>query len=359
MRVLHNIQESLKRGIFFAVIAVVCHSCDTSDPTPAGLEDKRYPITEFTAQSESPTVTNVRGFYDDDVKEEFAANDKIYLYGFAKRDAGDPGVRFMPFADNKAGIPYAYYSGNPGDEWHRFHRDESDPYQEIGYWRGGMYHDFAAYYYEGDAPVVDGDLTLAMTTEGLPKQDVLWGRVDDIHFSGDTHIIPRIKLQHQLSRIRVEVMHDNDAITMDNFKVASVEFMLDHDKGAVDFETGTWSIPASPPQQPIKIIKNYGSGLEMGGFPRLVPSEIDDIWVLPGCTLSGFKLALYNGAQLQLPKEVVFRDEMNNTGSPLEIVTQSGYITVLRILFGDIKQIIFTVSLEEWRTTEKDVVITD
>ena len=315
-------------------------------------------INEFLIQREPEVTTTLRS--SGDSKETFVSGDQIYVYGFSKPVAGastliDGRVRFMPTV-GEIGTIYEY-ERNRDDGWHRFKRTPSLIDPEIGYWRTKQYHDFTAYYYDHTPAQITRELELEMTATGLPKEELLWGEVKDIYFSGEALVIPEIKFKHQLSRIRVLVMHDMADIAAEDFDITGIQFKLDKSAATFNLETGEWTNSVSEEHQ----IAEAFTDLEMDDFPKLEFQEITDLWVLPYCTISDFKFSLIQH-ELPLPDfSVNFEGHFDDsgTGNPTTIVTKPGYITTLRILFGKIKPIIFTVSLDPWDVQSKTSTITD
>jgi len=310
-------------------------------------------INEFLIQKESVTTSDLKSTGSKDI---FTSGDEIYLYGYSKSSNSPTiGTRFLPMADNTTGVTYEYEEDK--NEWQRFLRNENDGL-EIGFWKTGLFHDFRAYYLETKPATPNLELTL--TSDGLPKEDLLWGEVKNVYFSGAEYTIPQIKFKHQLSRIRVDVMHDIDmeGVTSEDFKITEIKFNLDKKKATFNLETGEWD---SEDLTGILIKEEFPSGKSIP-IPKLTFEEVAEWWVLPESTLSDFMFHLSRkGEDDAEPYVVKFENLFEETedGEPAVVKTKAGYITVLRIKLGDIKQIIFTVSLEPWEKHPEKETITD
>ena len=344
----------MKHEIKCLVFVLLLCACEGAQYVPESFVE----TNEFLVKKESAVTMRTRSS-SEWVKDIFEPNDIIYIYGYSKQVEGAATVadgrnRFMPVSDNTTvttGAAYEYYS-DQNNGWYRFYRDpDVDDGQEIGFWRSRQYHDFTAYYY--DPMPISPNLELEMTTIGLPKNELLWGDTTDIYFSGDAHVIPRIRFEHQLSRIRVDVVHEMNVPTADNFKVMKLELNLDRKKASFNLETGEWTDPLG------SILLTADPNEDFLYIEQLDPTPIHEWWVLPYCEISDFKLYLMrDNVVLDEPIEVEFQNYLDPLKTP---ITQSGYITVLRLEFGDIKSIIFTVSLEPWDPyrPEDDIEIND
>ena len=344
----------MKRKFKYLLFILLLCSCEDVQDVPESFSE----VNEFSVRKEQLVTTTAKSSGS---KDAFGINDEIYIYGYSKLNTGDPGDRFMPKASGTIGAAYQYhmsYNNISQEAWYRFQRVQSGSDQEMGFWRTKQYHDFVAYYSESS------DMVFSMDETGLPEEDLLWGKVEDVYFSGEAHIIPEIKLQHQLSRIRVEVVHDMQGITSENFEIVKIEFNLSKKEAAFDRETRDWiNIDASGQQ----IVKNFppdypsGFGMQMdeNKFPRAELVEIADWWVLPDCKLSNFEFTITQSGAEKSFSDVLFESFLDNTGGPAEIITKPGCITVLRIEFGEVKQIIFTVSLEDWDVKKESSSITE
>ena len=327
--------------LIYPLLALLLSACENDDRHAPELPSPT--IDELEVRTMQPIVTTTTRAGE---KNQFESGDNIYIYGFAKQTAGTAGTRFMPENPNTAGATYQYDKPLDGAiKWHRF-KSTPEPGQTLGFWRTGQYHDFNAYYYhpKPTGPTID----FPMTATGLPEQELLWGRKEDELFTGQVHIIPKIEFNHQLSRIRVEVMHDIPEVASENFVLTALGFDLNKSKATFEMETGTW-IDSTLTTHPIK--KEFPlPGLEMNeiAFPRLKLVEVTDLWVLPYSRIEDFKIYYTQSGVLKFPT-VDFESLFDyNGGVPTVIVTKPGYITTLRVQFGEIKPIIFTVSLEPW-----------
>ena len=339
----------MKYKIKYLIFALLLISCEDADQVQESISE----VNEFLVQKEQETAPNLRASASKDV---FVSGDKIHVYGYSKSLEGGTGTRFMPLDNGTIGATYVYEKDQDG--WHRFLRDQTDGL-EMGFWRTGLYHDFIAYYREQQP--VSPNLVFTLASDGLPKKELLWGKANDIYFSGEARIIPKITFKHQLSRIKVEVLHDMDNITTEDFKITQIEYKLNRSEATFNLEAGLWSniVNASPGHQ---ITETFSGGIVMNNtdFPKLTLVEIADWWVLPGSSLSDFVFSIrQKGKNKDFPMSFESLFDENETGIPTEIITKPGYITVLRIEFGEIKQIIFTVSLRPWEVDARSGDITD
>ena len=348
-----KIKKKMKHEIIYLLFALLLFSCSEEHHVQESFSE----MNDFFVEKESAITTTTRS--SSGPKDGFELNDEIHIYGYSKLTPGastpaEGRNRFMPIADDVTptiGAAYEFVSNQSGG-WYRFYRDPSiDDGQLIGFWRTRQYHDFAAYYFEPKptTPVLEFE----MDSDGLLQNELLWGDTTDIYFSGEVQIIPRITFKHQLSRIRVEGVHDMNIPTSSNFEIDWLELGLDKQKASFDLETGKWSnILVSP----LTLTAVPNTFLDEGN--QLEPINIHEWWVLPGCTISDFKLNIKRGT-LSETKEVSFQDFFDPDDT--EPITKPGYITVLRLEFGDAKSIIFTVSLEPWDLyrPENPIVIDD
>ena len=263
----------MKHIIKYLIFALLLYSCEEKQRVSESFPE----INEFSAKKELPITTTTKSHADS--KETFKSGDTIYVYGFSKSVAGastpvEGRNRFMPAADGTIGAAYGYYS-DLGSNWYRFKKVDD---VEMGFWRTGQYHDFTAYYY--DPKPTSADLILAMDSTGLPKKELLWGQTKDVFFSGQAHIIPEIRFEHKLSRIRVEIMHDMDNITTENFTLEKIQLKLDKSGETFNMETGTWKNPVNPVGK-IKIVEAFDPSWIMDNieFPKLTFVPIADLWV--------------------------------------------------------------------------------
>ena len=340
----------MKHKIKYLIFTLLLCSCEEGQHVSESFSE----IDGFYVKKEQVQKTMTRSSGN---KETFVSGDKIYLYGYAKLHVDSTATRFMPDAAGTTGIAYQYDRDQDG--WHRFQRISTSSDPEMGFWRTGQYHDFTAYHM--DPQPASSNLILEMNETGLPPKEILWGEVKNIFFSGEVHVIPKITFKHQLSRIRVEVMHDMEEITSENFEITRIEFDLDKKGATFDLEKGLWK-DIIPETNGHHIVEAFSPALVMTDekFPKLVLTEVADWWVLPNCTLSDFKFSI---TQSSVNKEFIIDFENlfngNDNGEPTTIVTKPGYITVLRVQFGEIKQIIFTVSLIPWDVQSEESSITD
>ena len=344
----------MKQKMLYLIFILLASACEDTLHEP---ELSSLSISDFLVQRGSMTAMEMRS--SGESKDTFKTGDLIRVYGYAKLDSSaitfaEGRERFMPIEDGATGFAYIYNATQPNN-WCHFSRGIGDASLKMGFWRNGFYHDFSAYYFP-DEPT-SNEIEYNMVDTGLPRKDLLWGATKNIYFSGETHLVPEITFRHQLSRIRVEAMHDMESITSEDFFIEQITFHLDKSEATFNLETGLWtdSIVGD-----IQIDKVYAS-LQMTNenFPRLNFIQIADWWVLPNCKLSDFEFSIN---QKGTPKSFMidFENLLNDDGDELtEIITKPGYITTLRIQFGEIKQIIFTVSLQPWDIDEKESEIGD
>ena len=336
----------MKHKIKCLLFTLLLCSCEEVQHMPESFST----IGEILVKNELAVTTTARSSAS---KDAFALGDKIYLYGYSKLLPADTiGARFMPAAAGTIGTVYEYEKDQDG--WHRFQRPQIPGDQEMGFWRTKQYHDFTAYYLENEP--LSPDFKCEMGPTGLPKEDLLWGNITNVYFSGETHIVPKIMFKHQLSRIKVEVMHDMENITAEDFEIREFKFKLDKSEETFNLETGKWK---NPKVEEHLIIETF-TPLVMDTFPKLTFVEIADLWVLPDCTISDFEFSITQKGEdkdFYIDFESLFNG--NDNGDPATIITKPGYITVLQIKFGDIKQIIFTVSLKPWEVEKKTGAIED
>ena len=350
----------MKYNIKYLILILSLYACEK---IPHTQQPPSETINEFLIIEEEMESTIARSSVNDN--KEFISGDSIRLYGYSKQIAGaetpaQGRERFMPEADGISGATYKYSKDQTGG-WHRFFRDESTD-QIMGFWRVGFFHDFSAYYSE-ITPTTGDSIRFIMssreTNPGLVPKNLLWGESRDIYFSGDAQIIPKIRFYHQLSRVRVEVMHDMPPVAIEDICIDSIKFDLAKSGATFNLETGLWR---NWVDTPITIAKEFSPSdgqMDDTKFPRLKFIEIADLWVLPHCTLSDFKFYLTQGTN-EKDFEIDFKDLFNDNGDePTEIITKPGYVTTLRIQFGEIKQIIYTISLQPWHRTEVESIIKD
>ena len=320
---------------YLSIIALLFFSsCEEKEPVTESVTL----INEFMTEVEQAKITRS---FDDDNKREFIIDDTIYVFGFAKATTGDTGIRFMPDDNNDTGDKYIYEADVLG--WHRFKAFGS----EIGLWRDGFYHDFTAYYYT--SKFLTKNQTFVMNSSGLDPDELLWGEVKNIFFSGNSVVIPKITFKHQLSRIRIRVVHDMAPEDAEAFTINEITFNLDNSSADFNAETGQWS-------------NHTGGTIGIGLYPnenlnniaRLTSEAITECWVLPNKAISNFYVTL-DGSLDPIP--VFFKNDFNpNITQP---ITKPGYITELQMEFSDIRTIIFTVNLVPWVKIQKESDITD
>jgi hypothetical protein len=342
--------------IYLLPLFLLLAACHETEQAP---EASTIVISELIAETEQMPTSKAGE------KEEFGAGDKIHVFGFADKSSPSStrGTRFMPdvnyLATSGVGLTYTYFdeSYNRGS---RFRRTPlpGDPDPEVGFWRVGEYHDFTAYYFAGLKPTAEEQL-FAMGTTGLPREELLWGETMNLLYRGDAVIRPEIKFKHQLSRIRVELIHNMNDDVAEDFTITGLEVGLNKEQAKFNFVEGEWTGYSGTTILTESLNKNLKDDIE----PLVVtPLTDEDWWVLPGCDI---ELTLHykrfeNGAFVDYSPVVPF--ENNITGeSP---TTRKGYITVLRLHINDVKPIIFTVSLEDWNVEKhsgegNEIVIDD
>ena len=360
----------MKHLIKYILFVLLLSSCN-KDAQPPSL----VMIADLEVNSENTKETKAL-----DQKNKFEIingnPDKIYIYGWSKSTIGGVRTRFMPKEgdgitpklDASSGATYTFKRDELSG-WQRFERiivpavDENMPY-----WRPSFYHDFAGYYYYFDEvgyekPVnATDELIFAMAMDGsvpnsgsgLENRELLWGETQDFLFAGGSQVIPRILFKHQLSRIRVEMLHDMDDITTDNFAVSSITLDIDRTENTFYTQTGLWEddTPTSytltkewPDPNPLVL------GTDIPA-PRLETFKVHEWWVLPNCEISNFVLRMYKSALLNV-YPMSFKDIFDDLVTT--VTTKPGYVTVIRIKFGDIKPIIFSVTLDPWETVPTNV----
>ena len=290
-------------------------------------------------------------------KKEFEIGDEIFVFGFAKTT--DPGKElelFMPDdVSSTVGLTFIYdnYLSRI-----RFGREATIPDPEMGFWRVGQWHKFNAYYRsaKSDTEV----LTFTMDEDGLTPEDFLWGESNEVYFNGDAVLTPTITFKHQLSRIRVELVHDTEPHDAENITITGLDVKLNRKQDNFDLVTGKWE--ELTPKIPI-VLEQRDLGKNLKGIERLVAEPItsDDWWTLPNCEI--IELILYftrNGTPYDTT--VTFKSNNDPNASP---VTRAGYITQLRLHIDDIKSIVFTAALKDWDVYDvyeeegKEILISD
>jgi len=308
-------------------------SCEEQEPIIGNTS-----IIEFLTEVEQAKTT--RSWTGE--KTVFENGDTIYVFGSAKTSSGGTGVRFMPADDDSTGA--AYISDNRDVlGWHRFKASGSD----IGLWRDGFYHDFTAYYYTPKFETKNQ--TFTMDSLGLPPKELLWGETKNVFFNGNAIVIPKITFKHQLSRIRIKVIHDMAPEDALSFAISKIAFNLNNSSADFNVETGQWS-------------SGFGGPIGIELFPdttlvditRLESTDIIECWVLPNKEISDFYVTLEGTLD---PILVPFIH--NSDPSVKNVITKPGYITELQLEFGDIRTIIFTVSLMPWEKVREERDITD
>ena len=325
---------------YILIISLLLSACRKEEEQPAS----NVVINELMVRSEQMTTTKA---YTQGEITEFETNDSIRVFGFFKAATGDPATRFMPpIADVVPGATYVYERDVNG--WHRF-LNVSD----AGAWRSGFYHDFTAYFLV-DKPATN-EVTYTMTATGLPPKELLWGETKDVPFSGDAQVIPRITFKHQLSRIRITRIHDLELNPGEVFNVINYSFKLDGKTAVFNVETGTWSgISAED------VLLSFGLNEQLHDGNRLEDKFVTEFWVLPDRTITDFEMQIEQEippAPLQLKTiPVTFKGHTNPTA---DIETKAGYVSTLRVEIGNLKPIVFTVSLEPWTVEKKTGEIKD
>ena len=309
-------------------------SCEEKEPVMGG----GVSINEFMTEVERARISRS---FDDNNKTEFAIGDTIYVFGLAKATTGDTGIRFMPNDNDDTGDRYIYEADVLG--WHRFQAFES----EIGLWRDGFYHDFTAYHHASKFEFKDQ--TFAMDSSGLAPNELLWGEVKNVFFSGNSVIIPKITFNHQLSRIRIKVIHNMAPGDAQNCTINKITFNLNNSSADFNAEKGQWS-NYSGGSSGIKLLP----GKNLDEIPRLTSEEIIECWVLPTCLIDDFYVTLDG---IEDPILVSFKHNFDPNISPP--ITKPGYITELQMEFGDVRMIVFTVNLVPWVKVKKESVIED
>ena len=310
-------------------------SCEEQEPITGNAS-----INEFLTEVEQAKTTRPLTWPGE--KEKFEKNDTIHVFGFSKALSGGVGTRFMPNDDNSTGA--TYLSDNRDVlGWHRFKAYGSD----IGLWRDGFYHDFTAYYY---IPKFETkNQTFTMDSSGLPPKELLWGKTENVFFNGNVVVIPQITFKHQLSRIRIKVIHNMDSIAAESHTLEKIAFNLDNRSADFNVETGQWS-------------NDSGGAIGIELFPdttlvditQLESTDIIECWVLPNREISSFYVTLENDP---VPILVPFKHHFDPNID--KVITKPGYITELQLEFGEIRTIIFTVRLVPWEKVEKESDITD
>ena len=350
--------KHLTKYILFMLLLNSCHK-EQQPPFPmtiAGLDVNG----EKTGEERALGAKDKFGF-------ENGVPDRIYIYGWFKSLINGSRTRFMPeegdgltpHLDASSGATYTFKK-DESSGWQRFERiivpavDEKMPY-----WRPSFYHDFAGYYYYDRTGFTKPDtatdeINFVMTNDGsgsnsgsgLENREFLWGETKNYLFTGTSQVIPRILFKHQLSRIRVEMLHDMAAIATENFAVHSISLNIDRTANTFYTQTGEWE---DDTPVPYTLEKMWLSTLVLGidiPAPRLESFPIHEWWVLPDCKISDFKLNMSKSAAPPILYEMDFKDIFDQITTTVK--TKPGYITVIRIKFGDIKPIIFSVTLDPW-----------
>ena len=340
------------------VLLLSLNACNEIGPESEHL----LTIGDLEIVSEKTSETRALGAKDDFGLEN-GLGDRIYVYGWSKAFANGPRTRFMPeesAIDARSGATYTYSKDEPSG-WQRFIRTVPGGDNKIPYWRPSFYHDFAGYYYYDRTgftkPISATDeiaFVMAANGGGLVRRELLWGETTNYLFTGESQVIPRILFKHQLSRIRVEMLHDMDDVATDNFAVSSITLDIDRTENLFYTQTGLWKndtpttytlVQEWPDPNPLRL------GTDIPA-PRLETFPIHEWWVLPGCEISNFVLNMYKSAALNT-YPMSFKDIFDD--SNVTVTTKPGYITVIRVKFGDIKPIIFSVTLDPWKTVSTNV----
>ena len=352
----------MKHLIKYTLFMLLLSSCNKEQQPPVLM-----PITGLEANNES---TKERALGS---KNEFGVEnsnpDKIYIYGWSKSTIGGLKTRFMPeegdggtpHLDASSGATYTYKRTELSG-WQRFERVIVPTVDEyMPYWRPSFYHDFAGYYYYFDEAGYEkqgsdtDELTFTMAPDGsgpnsgsgLENRELLWGEEKDYLFTGASQIIPQIPFKHQLSRIRVEMVHDLPDVASSLFEVNSISLEIDRKSNIFYTQTGDWE---DAPSTAYTLEKIWTTPLTLGvdiSAPRLESFPIHEWWVLPNCVISNFELDMSISGTSET-YSLNFTDIFDQTTTTVK--TKPGYITVVRIKFGDIKPIIFSVTLDPWDT---------
>ena len=290
-------------------------------------------IDEFMVRTEQLASTKA---YTGGEIEKFDTNDSIRVFGFFKAASSSTrGLRFMPAHNDSVGATYIYEKDVLG--WHRFVKQSN-----VGAWRSGFYHDFTAYYLLNKPE--SKEVEYIMDSKGLAHEELLWGETKNEYFSGAAQIIPQITFQHQLSRIKVRVLHDMDTNASDAFSLTEFRFTLDNKEAVFNVETGEWSNSVTP--EDVELSFELNPSVELRNTNRLKPIDAAECWVLPGRTISDFNLRIKNDiSEKEEEVEVKFK---SHSGFTNEVKTKAGYITILQLELTNLKPIIFTVSLTPW-----------
>ena len=223
--------------IYLLPLFLLLAACHETEQVP---ETSTIVISELIAETEQmPTSRAANG-----EKIKFEDGDKIHVFGFYKSSPSPTrGTRFMPdvnyLTTSGIGLTYTYLneSYNRGS---RFRRTPTGGDPEVGFWRVGQYHDFTAYYFAGLRPTGEDQL-FPMGTTGLPDEELLWGEVMDLPYNGNAVIRPEIKFKHQLSRIRVELIHNMNDDVAEDFTITGLEVALNAEQAKFNFAEGEWT----------------------------------------------------------------------------------------------------------------------
>ena len=324
-------------------------------------------VSELTVKTEQMQTTRA---VDPNEKKEFELNDEIHIFGFFKPAASTErsNVRFMPDVVNYgdasgAGLTFKYMdSQSVASRGHRFGRTKTDATTEMGFWQIGQYHDFTAYYlppYISKPMGTEEEILFEMDQSGLQPGELLWGESLNWIYRGDSEVKPVINFKHQLSRIRVELIHDMDEITAGNFIITGLDIQLSKQQASFNVAEGSWTAGTGS----VTLTKEVNIPLEDVPFATLKTITDNDWWVLPGCSIGTFTLYFVNGKNEngednETLTEVIFNhNDFPNTPP----ITRKGYVTVLRLHINDIRSIIFTATLQGWEEVNsgENIIIID
>jgi len=325
------------------LLLVACHETEEMPKFSSAA------ISELMAETKQIQVTRAT-----EGKTAFTTGDEIYVFGFAKPSPGvGQGDRFMPDNVNfpSSGVGLAFTYGNYSSK-ERFGREEDDldPNWEMGFWRVGQHHKFTAYYLDSQAPTEV--ISFAMSSGGLPEEDFLWGESEEVYFSGESVIVPKIIFKHQLSRIRVELIHDMEKSSAEGFTITQLDVHLDKIQDEFNVATGEWK---NDPSSPLTLTQLGDKKLSTIEALEVTHITDNDWWTLPDCEIEMLTLHFEEDPN---PKEVTFKHHYDPNA---KIMTKAGYITVLRLHIDDVLPIIFTATLEDWDVynVAKEIDITD
>ena len=291
-------------------------------------------IDEFMIRTEQ--LASTKSYTGGEIKK-FEANDSIRVFGFFKAaESSSRGLRFMPAHNDSVGATYIYEKDVLG--WHRFVKQSS-----VGAWRSGFFHDFTAYYLLKKPE--SKEVEYIMDNKGLAHEELLWGETKNVEFRGDAQIIPQITFQHQLSRIKVRILHDMDTNASDEFTVKEFRFELDNKRAVFNVETGEWNDDDASGDVQLSFPLN--SAITLDDSNRLEPLDAAECWTLPGRTISKFEVLISKGTGIGDEKYVSV-DFESHSGFTSEVKTKAGYVTILQLELTNLKPIVFTVSLTPW-----------